>query len=768
MGSYLAAIAAGFLFLPFLPSLPPYWLMPIVALVLLTLAIVFRYRWLWLLFCLSISFAWSVGVADHALKGRLLTLWEGQTLTATGFIRGIPESTDQGIRFRFAPEKVENEAGEIVPVKGHWHLFYGQKDEPLPDSYCHLAVRLKRPHGVVNPGGFDTEAWLLSEGITASGSVRSISCDTPAKRSVDGLRLALRHEFLEKFPDEPIAGVVLSLISGDRSLVLSLLWERYVATGVVHLMAISGLHITMIALVVAFLLRGLLGSIPRLALHLPLNKAALVGGFLLAWAYSLMAGYSVPTERTLIMLMVVLGVQFFDRRLPTVQTLLIAMIVVLFMSPLAIHSTGFWLSFGAVSILLMLGRSAGELPAWRTLITIQFVLTLLLLPLTLWFFERVSWVSPLANLIAVPAVTFLVVPLGLLGLLMWLLGGGTIAFWLWKAAIFLMTILDALLEQFESWPFASMDWSLTGGWALFWLTLGILVVVQPAQRRLWWLAPFFGLALWQTSLAPSSGELRMTVLDVGQGLSVLLQTQHHQLLYDTGPPIGNSSDAAIRYILPALHSLGVYRLDGLILSHDDSDHTGGAASLLANMPLKWVLGVIPQTVDRQRYTDIDWQPCREGQVWDWDGWHFELLYPSEEDALTPLDDNNRSCVLHVSRGAVALLLPGDLASKGEKRLLSRFPEKLKSDVLVLGHHGSKGSSSLPWVAAASPQWAIVSAGYRNPFKHPHVSLIQRLEHTGIQWRNTASSGAIVLELTAEGVKPPQGWREKAPRYWRDR
>lgn len=766
MGPYLVAAAAGLLFLPFLPVLPPLWLAPALAASFFLFALFSRWRKIFLfaaLLCSTLS--WSVWTATRVVETRLPHTWEGVTLEASGWVRGVPEPGAFGLRFRFEPVATTGPAGEAVPVAGHWYLFAAGKEPLWPDGRCRLTVRLKRPHGVVNPGGFDAEAWLLSEGITASGSVRHMACEPPARVTVDGLRAKLRDTFLREFPENPVAGVVLSLITGDRSQVPPELWERYVATGVVHLMAISGLHITLIAVVVAAGLRMLLLRVPELALHWPPHKPALAAGFLAAWAYSLMAGYSVPTERTLIMLAVVLFMQALDRRLPAFQVLLLAMIAVLLWSPLAVHATGFWLSFGAVAILLMLGHVPGETGWWRQVVGVQFVLTLLLLPLTLWFFERASWVSPFANLLAVPLVTFVIVPLGLLGLVGWLLGGNGLALLCWKLAIVLMTVLDALLEQFQSWPGAGAAWSLAGGTALLWLVLAVLVAVQPAQRRLWCLLPVLALALWRPPLMPEEGVLRITVLDVGQGLSVLLQTRHHRLLYDTGPPLGPATDAGERHVLPSLRRLGVYRLDRLLLSHDDNDHTGGAASVLTGMVVGEVLG--PPLAGVR--SSVPWQGCRAGLHWEWDGWRFETLYPDETESQTAGSDNNRSCVLRVSRGERAVLLPGDLEHWGEHRLLERLlPEQLRADVLVLGHHGSRNASSLPWVAAVSPAWAIASAGYRNSFRHPSEALVRRLEATGVRWRNTADSGALVMELSVAGAGVPEGWRVTAPRYWRER
>ncbi|MDI1302727.1 MAG: DNA internalization-related competence protein ComEC/Rec2 [bacterium] len=765
MGLLLAAAAAGLMLLPLLAWLPPPWLLAALALFFSLLWWRWRQHWLLCLVFFLAGFSWSVLQAGQALLQRIPPPWEGVELVAQGQVDGLSESAPHGLNFRFRPQTVQLDGTTVRVAGGRWQLFSPFPDVPLPDADCTLTVKLKRPHGVANPGGFDHEAWLLSENVTATGSVKSFSCKKPPRFSVDGLRLSLREEFQRVFPEQPAAGVLLALISGDRALIADTVWERYVATGVVHLMAISGLHITLLAMVTAWLVLHLLRLYPRLALRWPLHKPALLLGFMVACLYSLMAGFSVPTERTLIMLGVVLLAHLSERRLPAFQILALALIVVLLCSPLAVHAAGFWLSFGAVAILLTLGDPRRETPLWRQALLLQCVMSLLLLPLTLWFFERASWVSPLANLLAVPMVTFVIVPLGLLGLMCWLLSLVPLAHFFWNIATHLISVMDALLEQFQFWPAASVDWGLPSGWSFLCLLLALFCLLQPLQRSLRFLAPVFLLPLFFSAAAVAPDTLRLTVIDVGQGLSVLVETSRHQLLYDAGPTLGPRADAGRRYVLPLLHQRRVTSLDRLLLSHDDSDHTGGALSVLAGMPVWAGLGARPLSVQGQAATP--WQDCRAGQHWQWDGWSFSVLYPSAEESLAADKDNNRSCVLMIRRGRAAVLLPGDLESRGESALLARMPASgLRASVLVLGHHGSRSASSADFLARVQPQWAIVSAGYRNQFHHPSPVLLQRLQDAGIPWRNTAASGAITMVLEADGSVVLEEFRRQLPRYWR--
>lgn len=757
MGPFITSAVAGLLILPLLPSLPPgWWTLAVTPLFLLGWWR-FRRPWLWWPVPALLTFALATAVATQQLAAAIPATLEARSLQVSGHVEGVPEPDRYGgWRLRFRPSAVNNT--EWLP-QGLWQLNLRDPVMPLPGADCALTVRLKRPHGAANPGGFDYEAWLLSEGVTATGSARDAHCKAAPHWSVDGLRLSLRQHFQASFPGQDMAGVVLALITGDRALVAPEAWERYAATGVIHLMAISGMHITLLAIVAAWLAWQLLRRVPWLGLRVPLHKPALLIGLLVALAYSLVAGFSVPTQRTLVMLAVVGFSQGAERRLPALQVLGLAMLAVLLGWPLSVHAVGFWLSFGAVAILMLAGQTQAHLPAWRQGVHMQLALSLLLLPLTLWFFERASWVSPFANLLAVPVVTFLVVPLGLLGMLLWAVAPGW-ADMIWLLAIKLMAVLDALLVQFQGWPAASVDWSLPGRSGFLWAVLATVCLLQPFQRRLRLLAPLFLLPVFFVHQPPFPGGLRMTVVDVGQGLSVLLEINEYRLLYDTGPGMGDQ-DAGRRIILPALRQQGVGSLDRLVLSHDDLDHTGGARSVLAGMPVNDVLGAWPASLSGMQ--GIRHQPCQAGQQWQVDGWQFVVLSPLSV-LQEGLSDNNRSCVLHVSKGRVSILLPGDLEAPGEYALLDAGAG-LRADILVLGHHGARQASTAEWLSAVSPRLSIASAGYLNPFGHPAKAVRQRVAEAGSLMLNTADLGAITLQLRASGEVAWSGYRQQAGRYW---
>lgn len=757
MASRLVATAAGLLLLPLLPALPPAGLLLAPAVLCIGLARLRHPRW-WGPACLLLALAWATHVAAAALQARIPADWEGRPLHASGRIEGLPEAAaPRGVRFRLRPLAAEGRA-----LTGHWQLFSPLHVVPVPGSRCELEVRLKRPHGVANPAGFDYEAWLLSEGVTATGTVRALQCRPPPGFTMDGLRLQVREAMARHLGERPGAGVLLALVTGDRSLVDPLAWRDYSTTGVVHLMAISGLHVVMLAGVAGWLLLRLLRLRPRLALACPLQRPVLFASLAVAVAYSFLAGFSVPTERTLVMVGVTALASLAGRRLPPTRVLLLALVVVLGCWPLAVHAAGFWLSFGAVSVLMLAGDADGELPLWRQAIHLQFLVTLMLLPLSLWFFDRVSWVSPFANLVAVPLVTFGVVPLGLLGFLCWLGGWEAGAGACWEGGARLVEVLDALMASFAAWPAASVPFSLPGLAGLAWLALAVLALVQPVSRQWRLLAPVFLLPLLAPPPALVGHQLRLTVIDVGQGLSVLVETAGHRLLYDTGPALGPTADAGQRFVLPVLWRRGIHRLDGLVLSHGDLDHTGGAASVLGGVAVGWGLGAPPPSLP----AGLAWRPCAAGQGWHWDGWDFDILYPDAGERAAARSDNNRSCVLRIRRGASRVLLPGDLERPGELALLARAGAgALAADVLVAGHHGSRTSTSPAFLAAVHPRWALVSAGYRNPFRHPSPQVLRRLEAAGVAWRNTATSGALALCFDGAGGMVVGEYRATSAHYW---
>jgi len=700
----------------------------------------------------------SAQVAQAQLDAWLPADCEGRTLSARGTVVGLPEPTAAGgLAFRFRPD-----AGECVVAPALWQLSLRDPVAPRPGERWRLSARLKRPQGNQNPGGFDGERWWHQERVTATGWATGARRLAVAPASLDGLRWRIRQMLLSRFPQQPSAGTVLALLTGDRVGIPPESWARYARTGVTHLVAISGVHITMIAWLTGWLARRCWLRWPAAATRVPAARIAGVAGWLAACGYGALAGMGLPTQRTLLMLGLLVLARWLPGEYPGRLILLMALSVVLAVDPLAVHSVGLWLSFAAVALLMAGGMAPGEEGGWRAALRAQWLATWGLLPLTLALFARVSWISLPVNLLAIPWVTFAIVPLAMLGLILQPLhaGLGELA---WQGAVLLMTWLDDLLSRASSWPGAASELALPGV-SVIWLALacGLMLMPRALPGRALILLPLLAVIWPQPALSP--GQMRLTVLDVGQGLSVHIRTAGHDLLFDTGPPMGSRADAGDRVILPYLRWWGVRALDLLLLSHDDLDHTGGAGSLLRGLPVRRLLGVWPSTL-------ADWAPvrrpamapCRAGQSWTWDGVRFDILWPGP--AL--LDgDNNRSCVLRVEAMGQVALIPGDLEAPGERALLAGDAGRLRADLLVLGHHGSRTSSTAAFLRAVRPREVIAAVGYRNRYRHPAPVVVRRLAAMAIPGWRTDATGALRYDFLRPGEFPQvRRWRQERARYW---
>jgi len=703
----------------------------------------------------------AIQAARVQLDSRLPGVCEGKLITVDGVIAGLPEPAEPlGVRFRFRPDGVQSIAMHCHREQALWQLSWRADVTPLPGERWRIRVKLKRPHSTQNPGGFDAERWQHAEGISATGWIRSGQRLDNAPVSIDLWRWRIRQRLLGQFPlQADAAGTVLALLTGDRAGISPAAWERYARTGVTHLMAISGVHITLVAWLVGNLFQMLWRRIPGALSRCSALRMGGLAGWLAAGGYVLLAGAEVPAQRTLLMLGVILLMRWLPGQFSGLQTWLAALAVVLLMDPLAVHSVGLWLSFVAVGMLMAAGMPLGEEGGWRAALRAQWLATWGLLPLSLAIFSRVSWVSLPVNLVAIPVVTFAVVPMSMLGLLCWPWPALTAVFW--RLSVTLMQCLIQALDWAAALPGAWQALSLPSGsaWGLA-LVMFLLLMPRAMPGRAWLLFPL-AWVLWPHALVPH-GAVRMTLLDVGQGLSVLLQTRHHQLVYDTGPSLGPHADAGSRIIAPALREARISQLDLLVFSHDDLDHTGGGASVLAALPVRQVLGVWPSVIDAPARNT----PCNAGQHWRWDGVQFEVLWPYPDIAVA--GDNNQSCVLRVQAGEHVLLLTGDLEAPGELHLVEQTPaEKLKAHLLVLGHHGSKTSSTVTMLEAVQPQEVIAAVGYRNRFKHPAKVVLQRLADKGIPgWRSDAT-GALLYDIVPNAPWPVvQRWRLQHPHYWR--
>lgn len=747
------------------------------------------------------GFAWAAAFAQFYLSEKLPVFLEKENLVVTGVVDNLPVKDERGTTFEFYVEHAES-AGRPVVVPSRILLSWRRDlrfpgavlPEIHPGTRWRLNVHLQRPHGYANPGGFDYEMALLKQRIRATGYVRHHGRLPVPNRELEAFagsprhfvnraRERLRDHIRQALPDARYAGVIIALVIGDQKGISDDDWTVFNRTGISHLVAISGTHITLIsgmfAALLSFLWRRSFFTRFSLPLLLPAQKVAAAGGVFMAWIYVLLAGFGLPAQRTLYMLMVV-AVALWTGRLTRVSCLLFAALgmVVLF-DPWAVLSPGFWLSFSAVGIILYVstGRQAflhkdislktKWFHAFLAAARIQFAITLGLVPVTLLFFGSISLVSPVANALAIPLIGMVVTPLALLGSIL----PSFLARYVLGLAHYLVEMLSQVLSWLGAFSFAAWQAPVPSIW--FFLIAAIGTVWMLAPRG--WPARWLGVACWfPVFLAvpdhPDGGEARVVALDVGQGSAVLVETRNHRLLYDTGPVSLTGADAGKKVILPYLKRRGIRTLDALVISHGDKDHAGGAASLLTDSGLT-VRTLYSSLAPDDPLLELSQSRhlCLDGQTWEWDGIRFEMLGPSAVMYLSPEESrksNALSCVLKVTAGSHSLLLPGDITLREEAGLLARRQKALNADILLAPHHGSNTSSSWPFLAAVSPAVALFQVGYLNRYGHPDRAVYARYGILGVRRFRTDGEGAIIVRFGRE--MEAAGWRSLHSRYWHGR
>jgi competence protein ComEC len=622
-----------------------------------------------------------------------------------------------------------------------------------------FTVKLKRPHGSLNPGGFDYERWLFSEGIGATGYVRpspapGLLGNQSVWFSIDVWRQAIADKVSATSLDANSRALIKALTIGDGNSIDQQHWEIFRRTGTTHLMVISGSHIALVAGLVYWLVLRLWARIG--VLRWSPQVAAAWSALLAGIVYAGLAGFSVPTQRAVIMLAVGMIAIVLQRNHRPFHTLAVAMFAVLLWDPLAVLSPGFWLSFIAVALIIYViaGRLGALKPFWSA-IKINWATSVGLSPLLLLFFQQVSVISPLANLLAVPLISLVLVPLALVAVVV-LMISMALAGPLLLALDYLLRGLMWLLENLAELPNATINHALPSYWALLFAVPGILLLIAPKGIPGRWLGLVMLLPLAFTEPKQrEAGAFEMTLLDVGQGLAAVVQTANHQLVFDTGAKFSTESDMGQSVLLPFLRSQGIDSIDTLIVSHGDNDHIGGAASLLLSMPTKQVLTSVPQ-----KLSDFSPTFCSAGHSWLWDEVKFSILSPQREF----ISENDNSCVLLVTGKYGAVLLTGDIEAAAESWLVDNVGENLQAKVLIAPHHGSKTSSTAPFLQTVKPEFVLIPAGYRNQFGHPHPSVLQRYQQAGISWLSSASSGAIDVKLDKTG-SVVTSMRQTNSHYW---
>lgn len=731
--------------------------------------------------------------AEWRLADGLPTELEGQDLVVTGTVSGLPRESLDSTRFLFDTHSA-TWRGQPVQVPSKLSLgWYAGMDEDMLISgpaeairagqRWRFTVRLKRPHGLMNPHGFDLELWLWEQGIRAGGYVRAKAGsvgDSAVKLAeqdghwMDRARQGWREAIQARVSDPQAAGVLAALAIGDQAAIARDDWDLFRITGVAHLMSISGLHVTMFAWLAGLLVARLWRTQPRWMLAVPAPTAARWGGLLAAAAYALLAGWGVPAQRTLWMIAAVVVLRQAGLRWPLHAVLLAAAVVVCALDPWALLQPGFWLSFAAVGLLVasepvvspapvaVPGGTARVISAMKAGLRTQLVATVGLAPLSMAFFQQISLVGFVANLVAIPVVTLLITPLALLGILLPPL---------WSVGAWCLQQLSSFLGLLSSAPWAVWQAAAAPGWAVALGLLGGLLLVMPLPWRLRLLALPLALPLLLPPVArPEAGAFEVVAADVGQGTAVLVRTAGHLLVYDTGPQFHRDADAGGRVLVPLLRSRGEAQVDLLMLSHRDTDHVGGAQTLLKSLPVKAIRSSLAEA-HPLRQPDPPHDRCVAGQHWEWDGVRFEVLHPTAADYDRDLKSNAMSCVLRVQGREGSLLLAGDAEAAQEAAMLSRGADALKADVLVVPHHGSRTSSTAAFLDAVAPRVAVVQAGYRSRYGHPAPDVLERYAQRGIgvmrsdrcgAWQWQAASAVCTREQVRRYWHHPQGQSAQAP------
>lgn len=736
------------------PWLAPRWVL--IALAISGLVLWWRLpRRVWIATAL-LGFGWAGIVAGAALQSRLPAGLEGRELVVQGRVDNLPEQDSKSTRFQFV---VDDDVAQQAELRGKrirlgWFAAPDQAPPQIESgSRWRLHVKLKRPHGLRNPGVQDSERGMLVDRIVATGSVKGGDGNEEllAGAGIDALRDGVARRIEQG--SSPSRRFIRALAVGDTRGLSDDDWTILRANGLTHLIAISGSHVALTAILGSALAWLLWQSCPGLGRSLPRRTAMLLAGIVVAAFYTALSGGEVPTLRTLLMMASVASAVLLRRRMGAVQALAIAAIALTLIDPLNLLRPGFWLSFAGVAWLSWCLREGGR-GVLREFLGAQGVATLGLLPLSMLFFAQASWVSPLANLVAVPWWGFVVVPLSLLGVL----ADGLHHGWgapLWNLAAWLFDLAWPLFQRIADWPLGQsrMPEASIIAWPLaligaFWLLAPRKLPGKPLALALW--LPMF------TPLqpAPLPGEARMQVIDVGQGQAILLRTAHHVILYDAGPATDDGYDAGATVVLPALAALGVDRIDLMMLSHADADHAGGMNAVLAGMPVAAVQAPPNAPIEVDTH-------CKLGDRWEWDGVGFEVVSPLPDSEYT---GNPSSCVLRVSSGDHALLLTGDIDQATERAMAERNPDSLRADVVSMPHHGSAGSSSDAFIRATGAAWAIASAGYRNKFHHPNPKAVARWTDGGTRVLDTPHAGSVRVELSPAGVTL-QTERARRQRIW---
>jgi len=752
---YGLAVVGGIALFQLVPRMPH----PLFYAALLPIALLIRYgpRWRLVALC-AVGFLWAMWRAGVILDQRLEPLRQGHVFSVTGIVDTPSIDFGRGQKFNIKVHNVVDAGGvtvRLARVKLTWY----QRHEILPaGSRCRLKVRLKTPHGKRNPGTFDREKWLFTERISATGYVvhhPANRCDGPPRQwTVDRIRGHIAAAIKKSLPAARQYAVIASLAVAERDGLTDEQWDVLRITGTAHLLAISGLHISLIAGIAFFAAHWGIGLFAPVNRCWPVQRPAALVALAAAVGYAALAGFPISTQRALVMLSVAMLCQFLRRPSISFEAYAMALVTVAILDPSALLTASFWLSFCAVGWLLFIHSTRPPTKSLPRLLLMHVYLALGLTPLLGALHQSVPLASPLANLIAVPVVTLAVVPLVLAGIVALPFDGSTAAA-LWRVSISIWDLLWSYLVWLAQTVGALALPSLPGPWAMGLATLGVAAFVVPVLRARWLVGSLLVATLaLNIRTAPPASQFRVTVLDVGQGLAVVVETAHKVLIYDTGPAFGRFSSGA-DIIVPVLRARGIGAVDSLVLSHADLDHAGGWRGLAQEMPIE-AIWVSPGHV-----LDVPTKTCSSGHYWVWDGVEFTFLSPRADATGSR---NDLSCVLKISAPGGSILLSGDIEKRAEIQLVAHARAALATDILVAPHHGSTTSSSAAFIAAVDPSYVVFAAGYQNRFAFPRPQVVGRYLVRGIVPLITGVEGAIEFNISTS-VERPRAFRRRHLRYW---
>lgn len=852
-----SAFIAGeilFLFLAKLPSNTSIYVLILIALVnLLLLIFSLKLRKLVLfnlglglvfgsIFCGLLGFIWTFYLSQSRLENLLPESLEGVNLIVDGVIDGLPQDTNEGRRFTLKVISWRKAVGDVPNLiidssstqigfpkrislgwytpRDFFHI--GGKLSPdfsaipelIPGQRWLLPVKLKQPRGLLNPHAFDYELWMFMQNLGANGNVRisknSATNEIPLKLSdfhfdayalVERVRWQLRRKILNAFSKEAAyAGVLVALVIGDQNSINQEDWKIFNATGIGHLISISGLHVTMLAGFGAFLAQFLWRR-SNLSMVLPAQKIGVLFGLLTAFIYSLLAGFQIPAQRTMFMVAILALALWTGRLMKAFDVWWWALLLVMFLNPWSIYTPGFWLSFAAVALILYSmpsNKQNNQLEdadadwiflkkikeSFGQACRVQLVVTVGLIPISLWWFSQISSISPIANAFAIPLVSFVITPMAMLGAFL----PGFIGSLFLRLSHWVLEIMIYPLKEM-----ADFSWSVIYAAKPSWLSMllalfGVYLFTAPGSilHRIYLRLVGLCLCLFLFISGISRindridfGDFRALVWDIGQGTAVLIKTQNHHLLYDAGPVSGRSNDPGLRTILPYFRSEGISQLDMLAISHKDSDHIGGVESIVKTIVVKDVVGSIPASHNLMNLFEnksVPAKPCQAGNHWVWDGVEFIVWHPGPK---TTFDEsfhqgrpNELSCVIEVRNQHFSFWLTGDIERIGEGELVARLeqdmPEKRDIDsrikVLMAPHHGSKTSSSILLLNSLAPDWAFSQSGYKNRYNHPHPKIMARYRDFGLNLLDTSLTGAQIWNFEQKNLNLEE-FRNSDRRIW---